>query len=349
MAEGNEAITRFGQRRPMPARDGRGPRPSSLGRPGPRAGGPPRLHAPPPRQRRPLDLDHMRGGYLLSFLLHALFFTAVIVGLPDFLKSKPLPEETAIAVQLVNLADQTRATQRNPHPVEKAKIDTPPPPTPSPKPDLPKDETPAPPPPSAPPPSQQVAQTPQPQPQPQPQPTPPPPQPAPPSPPPPTPAPAPKPPPPPPVPPKPEVKPDPPKPPDKPQPKPQDKKQDLAFDQLLKNLAKSTPVSQRTDAPPKPVKQQAALPPASAMHDAPLGEQITTAEKDALAQRIHQCWNFDPGGLDAEDMVAYIHVDVDRTARCATTRSSTRTASIRGRAPSPRARCARRSIPTASR
>jgi outer membrane biosynthesis protein TonB len=310
MGDGNEAITRFGARRPLPTRDGRAVRAHVLGRPGPRAAGTgPRLHAPPPRPKgRPVDLDHMVGGYIVSGLLHALVFLAIVTGLPDFLKKKP-PEETAIAVKLINLSEFTRATQRNPHPVREAKAETPPAPVPTPEP--PKAEE-TPPTPAPPPPSQQVAQTPPP-PAPEPKPTPP--TPAPPPPPAPTPEPKPAPPPPPP---KPESKPEPPKPPAKPEPpKPQDKKLDQSFDALLKNLTRQQPVSTKTDAPPKQLKQTASAAAASAQPDAPLGSQITTSEKDQIAAAVQQCWYDDPGarGNDAMNVVVRVWIDPDGTVQ----------------------------------
>jgi hypothetical protein len=230
------------------------------------------------------------------------------MGLPDLLRKKP-PEEMAIAVQLVNVADFTRATQHNPKPVEKAKIDTPPPPEPSPKPEPPKEE-PQPPTPAPPPPSPQVAQAPQP-PEPKPQPPAPEPKPAPPPPPLPQVKPEPK-----PEPPKPEPKPEPPKPetkpaPPKPQDKPQEKKAD-PFDQLLKNLAKTNPTPDQTNAPPKSQKQVASAAAASAMPNAPLGSQITTSEKDRIAAAVEACWYDDPGARGNDEMSATIRVWIDR-------------------------------------
>lgn len=306
MADGNEAITRFGQRRaPPPGR--RGQRDVGLGRPGPRAGGPaPRPQRPLPR---PVDLDHMGGGVVLSVLWHFLVLILCITGLPQLFQHKPA-EEQPIAVQLINEADVTRATARNPHPVKEAKVDTPPPDVPSPKPEPPKLDPLTPPP--APPPPEQTAAAPPP---PTPTPEPPKPQDKPPPPPPPAPVPNPAPAPPPP-PPKPEPpKPPPPKPDVKPQPpKPQDaKKQDQDFDQLLKNLAHQSETATKSDAPPKPQKkQQQSAQTASAMPDAPLGERLTTAEIDVLREQFEQCWVLPAGAKDAKDLKVQIHVDVDQ-------------------------------------
>jgi outer membrane biosynthesis protein TonB len=302
MGESNEAITRFGQRRPLPTRDGRSRAPGTLGRPGPRSDGP-RLPAPSPRRpARPIDLDHMVAGYILSGLLHAAVFLVVILGLPNLLTKKP-PEETAVAVQLINVAEFTRATQRNSHPVEKAKVDTPPPPEPVAKPEPPKEDVP--PPPSPPPPAQQIAQAP---PEPEAKPEPPKPAPPPPPPPPPAPTPEPKPPPPKPEPPKPE----PPKPVAKPEPpKPQAKPADTAFDALLKNLTKTPAVSEKTDAPPRPQKPSAAAQLASAQPDAPLGSKLTTSEMDRIATAVERCWYDDPGARGNGQMSVVIRVWID--------------------------------------
>jgi outer membrane biosynthesis protein TonB len=305
MADGNDAIARFRerQRADLEKRPQRGG--GVLGRPGPRAGAPRVEPLPPRRAPRPVDLDHMVGGYLLSLLLHLLVIAAWVLGLPDFLRNKP-PEEVAVAVQMINMAEFTRATQRNPHPVEKAKIDVPPPPTPVEKPDPPKDEV-APPPPAPPPPSPQVAQATEPKPEPPPPPKPEtkpePPKPD-------LPKPETKPEPPKPEtkpePPKPETKPEPPKPPDK---KPPDKTAD-PFDSLLKNLAKQNPVSDKTNAPPKPQKQVASAP-ASAQPDAPLGSQLSTSDKDRIASAVQPCWYDDPGARGNGTMTAKIRVWID--------------------------------------
>lgn len=139
---------------------------------------------------------------------------AAVLGLPHFFEQNVI-EEQPIAVQLVNVAPETHATQVNPTPpVPEAKPEvaqTQPPQPQPPKPEPP----PTPPPPPAPPPP-----TPTPPPEPKPQ------------------APKPEPPPPPPPAPKP------------PQPA-QKKPDDSSFDQLLKNLAQRQP-QQQTQQPPGP-------------------------------------------------------------------------------------------------
>jgi hypothetical protein len=232
-----------------------------------------------------------------------------MLGLPSLFQRPPPPEETAIAVQLVNLADVTKTTVKNPNPVKTPKIDTPPPVVPVPKPDPPKND------PLSPPPPPPMAQEQTPPPIPEPKPLPPKPEPPPPPPPPPAPVPEPKPepPPPPPPPPKPEPpKPPPPKP-DPPKPKPDN------FDQLLKNLSKQPPAP-KPEQPDKPVKQQ---PPAnqlaSAAPNAPLGSQVTTSEKDAIASAVEACWDFDAGAKGATDMRAVIRVELNPDGSVRTT------------------------------
>lgn len=248
--------------------------------------------------------EEMREGLAVSTVLHTVIVLVILLGLPDFLKKEPPPEETAIAVKLVNISELTRATQRNPKPVEKAELDTPPPPVPAVKPDPPKPD-PLLPPPSPPP----VAQSAPPSPPPPPVPEPPKPSPPPPPPPPtPDPLPAPKPPEPKPEPPKPEPpKPEPPKPQPKPTPPKPDKKE-LAADDLLKSLAATAPTPKQ-DTPPKPQKQVASAP-ASAQPNAPLGSQLSTSEKDTIIAQIEQCWNPPAGAKDAKNLVITLRVQL---------------------------------------
>lgn len=255
------------------------------------------------------QFEEMREGLAVSAVLHTAIILVILLGLPDFLKKEPPPEETAIAVKLVNLSELTRATQRNPKPVEKAELDTPPPPVPAVKPE-PKPD-PLPPPPS-PPPSVQPAPPPPPPPPPPPEP----PKPAPPPPPPPpAPAPLPKPPepkpePPKPEPPKPEVKPEPPKPQPKPAPpKPDRTKQDQQVDDLLKNLTAKATQMEKQDAPPKPPKQVATAA-ASAQPNAPLGSQLSTSEKDTIIAQIEQCWSPPAGAKDAKNLIITLRVQL---------------------------------------
>ncbi len=151
-----------------------------------------------------------RGGFIFSAGLHVAVVLAFVLGLPRFFEAK-IPEDEPIAVQLINIAPVTRATQTNPSPpVPQAKPDIaqsePPKPEP-PKPQPPTPAQPAPPPPPPPPPVQK------------------------------------------PQPPKPAPPPPPPAPPKPPQPA-QKKPDDTNFDQLLKNLANRKPTTdQQTPGP----------------------------------------------------------------------------------------------------
>ena len=238
-----------------------------------------------------------RRGLILSALLHVIVLAAMVIGLPSLFEP-PIPEETPIAVNLVNLAPQTHATRVNktpPVPEAKPEQVAETPPTPPPPKPVPTPPTPPAPPPPAPPPS------------------PPPPPPAPPPPPPPPPEPK-------PAPPKPAPpKPAPPKPPDKPKPPkpPQKQKNDSSFDALLKNLA-NRPLAQndqkprRTNAPPPPSQ-------ASSQPIAPLGSQLTTSEIDLVKQQIEACWNIPAGARDAKDLTPEfrVYMNADGTVRSA--------------------------------
>ena len=56
------------------------------------------------------ERDVSRSGLILSALFHVAVLGFIIVKLPDLFAPKPL-EDTPIAVQLVTLADETKATQ----------------------------------------------------------------------------------------------------------------------------------------------------------------------------------------------------------------------------------------------
>jgi hypothetical protein len=230
--------------------------------------------------------DLTRGSLISSAIFHLALIVLVFVGLPQIFAPKPL-EDTPIAVQLVTLAPETRATQLTKTP---PKPDTKPEPqiaqaTPEPpKPEPPKPEPPKPAPPPKPP---------------EPTPDPPKPEPKPPEPK----AELPK-----PEPPKVEPKPEPPKPKvveaPKPKAKPEPPKPDqkqLAsdFDSLLKNLTRQKTAPTPEDAQPK-AKQPPAQQQASSQPIAPLGAQLTVSELDLIRQQISQCWNIDPGSKDAQ-------------------------------------------------
>jgi hypothetical protein len=269
-----------------------------------------------------------RVGLILSAVLHLILVLVIVFGLPSFFEPKPV-EDTPIAVELVNLAPETRATQLTQTPPKpKAKPEevaqaTPPKPEP-PKPEPPKPEPPKPAPAPVPKPPEPKPEPPKPEP-----PKPEPPKPAPP--PPPEPKPEPKPEPPKPEPPKPEPpKPEPPKPeppkPEaakpapKPDPKPQPKKKedDAAFDALLRNLSKK-PSAPAPDQPAQQKQVAAAAPRASAQPIAPLGAQLTTSEMDLIKQQITECWNVPAGARDAQDLRPQfrVYMNQDGTVRSA--------------------------------
>src|SRR6266481_8264760 len=59
------------------------------------------------------DREMMPGGIVLSASLHVAIFAVILLGLPSLFHHPP-PEETPIAVELVTIAPETRATQPNP-------------------------------------------------------------------------------------------------------------------------------------------------------------------------------------------------------------------------------------------
>jgi outer membrane biosynthesis protein TonB len=160
-----------------------------------------------------------RASYIFSACLHVGVILLFFFGLPNLFPRKILEDEP-IAVQLVNVAPETRATQTNPTPpAPEAKPEVaqtapkPEPPKPEPpKPEPPKAAPPTPAPPPPPPPPKQEAQ---------------------------------------------KQEPPPPPPTPKPPQPPQKKPDDTSFDQLLKNLAnrKPTPQQQTTEGPPQKSSQ----------------------------------------------------------------------------------------------
>jgi outer membrane biosynthesis protein TonB len=252
-------------------------------------------------------------GLALSAVLHVVLGSLLIIGLPRLFDPPPL-EEMPIAVQLVTIAPETRATQPNPNlPRPDAKPEVPeveaPAPKPQPKPEPPK---PAPVPPSAAAVSQPADEPAPPEAKPPPPPPPKPPEP------------------------KPEVKPveklEVPKPREKPEPprqlakleakpeekKPEEKKYDpRQFDALLKNLA---PVHAATTADTTPENPRPTAARASSQPKAPLGSQLTASELDMVRHQIARCWNVPAGARDAKDLVVEIKVivDPDGTVRQAT-------------------------------
>ena len=269
----------------------------------------------------PSERDKMPSGIALSATLHLGLAALILFGLPNLFR-KPPPEETPIAVELVTIAPDTRATHPNPYrPKPEAKPE-PPVATPAPKPE-PKPEPPpaaaepppsaaAPPPPAPPQPAQPEAK-----------PTPPPP--------PPKPVEAQAPPPPPQRPPEPKPKPEPqqvrhapPAPADKANPAAfaklmknlEDKRPEPAqFDSLLKNLTRQQ-IAEVEDTPPERPRAAATAPPSSQPR-APLGNQLTASEKDMIIQQIERCWVVPAGARDARDLDIEIKavVNPDGTVR----------------------------------
>jgi hypothetical protein len=263
--------------------------------------------------------DIMPRGLALSAALHLGLITAIALGLPNLFKQAP-PQETPIAVELVNIAPETHATHPNPYrPQREAKpIPAVAPPAPKPKPEPPRQPAAAappssaaspPPPPPAPPPLKPKpveAQMPAPRP----------------------------------PPPKPVFEPrEKPLPPPQPQPEiskadsrafaklldklqdqPPDKQQQqqqqqqqrpqvAQFDTLLKNLTQQQAAA--TDAPPAPRQQTAAASEASSQPKAPLGSELTASEKDLIIEQIERCWDVPAGARDAKDLVVEIKASVN--------------------------------------
>jgi outer membrane biosynthesis protein TonB len=253
-------------------------------------------------------------GIALSAALHLVIVGILIVGLPR-LFAPPPPEEMPVAVELVTIAPETRATHPNPNPPQpdaKPEVPAPEVPVAKPQPKL-EPQKPAPTPPTA----TAVAPPPEAQGSPEVKPAPPVPM---------------KPPEPKPEPPKalgtieapkPKVKPEPPRQLAKNEArtderKPEEKKYDpTQFEALLKNLAPQHSVP-LPDAPPQNPRLAAARP--SSQPKAPLGSQLTASELDMVRHQIARCWNVPAAARDAKDLVVEIRaaVDPDGTVRQAT-------------------------------
>jgi hypothetical protein len=263
--------------------------------------------------------EAMPGGIALSATLHVGMLLLIVLGLPSLFHHPP-PQEQPIAVSLVTIAPDTRATHPNPfRPKPEAKPEPPlaapaPKPEPKPEPPQPVPEPPAsasaPPPPPAPPePVKPEVKTP------------------PPPPPPPKPIEAQAPPPPPPRPPEPKPKPEPQRPQHAPRPEMakadpkafdkllqslEDKPREPppAFDNLLKNLTRQ-PVAEADEAPPAPHRMAATAAPSS-QPKAPLGSQLTASEIDLVRQQLIPCFNPPFGAKEKPDLVADIKVVMNR-------------------------------------
>jgi len=268
---------------------------------------------PPPAKPGTARSEPRPGGIAASAGLHIGLFVLILLGLPSLFRPPP-PQDMPIAVDLVTIAPETRATQPNPfRPKPEAKPE-PAVAAPAPKPE-PKPEPPAaaePPSAAAPPP---IPAPPQPKPEVKAPPAPPPP------------------------PPKPvaaQASPAPPPPETKPRPQPQrvahqvpraepkksdpaafekvlnnlqDKKPAPAFDSLLKNLTRDQ-VAPAEDAPPQPRRRVTAAAPPSSQPKAPLGAQLTASEMDLLREQLYHCWNVPSGVRDAKDLVIEVRVTV---------------------------------------
>jgi hypothetical protein len=240
-----------------------------------------------------------RRGLALSGVLHLVLGSLFIFGLPT-LFHPPAPQETPIAVQLVTIGPETRATHPNPNmPEREAKPDVPVPGPPAPKPE----PEPTPPQPAAPPSAAAAPPAPPALAPPESKPAPPPP-------------------------PLPEPKPAPPPPPPKPVEKVEapeltpDKPQQMVraeapadakkydpgqFDALLKNLAaQDTAPSQD-----HPRKMRIASGAASSQPRARLGSQLSASEVDMVREQISRCWNIPAGARDAKDLVVELRVVVE--------------------------------------
>ena len=216
-------------------------------------------------------------GMALSVALHLILGGLFIFGLPRLFASPP-PEDMPIAVELVTIAPETKATRPNPNPPRPdAKPEVPVADTPATKPEPePPIPTPAPPPP--------LLKPPEPKPEP----------------------------------PKPTEKAEAPRPKEKPEPpqqvaknesKAEQKKYDPSqFEALLKNLAPQ-PTAPSPDAPPQRPRVASARP--TSQPRAPLGSQITASEVDLVRQQIARCWNVPAGARDAKDLVVEVRVNVD--------------------------------------
>src|SRR5579864_666553 len=86
----------------------------------------------------PSSREAMPGGIALSAALHVMLLLLIVLGLPNLFREPP-PEETPIAVDLVTIAPETRATHPNPYqPKREAKPEPAiAPPAPKPKPEPP--------------------------------------------------------------------------------------------------------------------------------------------------------------------------------------------------------------------
>ena len=215
-------------------------------------------------------------GVVLSVALHFVLGSLFIFGLPRLFAPPPL-EDMPVAVELVTIAPETRATRPNPNtprpnakpevPVADAPVATPAPEPPVPTPAPPPSAEAPPPAPEPPKPTEKAEM------------------------------------------PRPKEKPEPPQQMAKNESKADQKKYDPSqFEALLKNLAMQ-PTVPSPDAPPQKPNLASARP--SSQPRAPLGSQITASEVDLVRQQIARCWNVPAGARDAKDLVVEVRVAVD--------------------------------------
>jgi hypothetical protein len=278
-------------------------------------------HGLAPGPARPLKMPE---GIAFSAVLHVGILVLILVGLPQLFRTPPL-EEQPIAVDLVTIAPETKATQPNPfRPKPDAKPEqavAAPAPKPEPKPEPP---TPVPEPPASA--ATPAAAPPPPKPEAKPE--------APPPPPPPKPV---------------EAK----APPQPPMPKPEPRKSDAAafdklvknlehqkpdpaaFDKLVKNLEDKKPnpadfdallknltrqqTAEAPDAPPQPHRVAATAPPSS-QPKAPLGSQLSSSEIDLVRERLRPCFNPPFGAKEKPDLAAEVRVAMNRDGTVQQTR-----------------------------
>lgn len=248
----------------------------------------------------------MREGASISVLLHALVALLLYFGLPDFFA--PDEFEQAIPVQIVNISDRTSQTEmpkptpptpapQKPEPPPPARSEpTPPapqppapePPQPAPEPTPAPQAEPVPEPVVAPPEPEAVAEAePEPEPAPEVEQAEPPPS-------------------------TPPRKPEPPKqvaalPKEEPEPEPQ--KEPLPdITSVLKNVEKlKEQAPENAEPEPKPDVQ----PTPQAASQAPLGDELTTSERDAINQQFRNCWHPDIGMQGLEEIVVDIVVQLN--------------------------------------
>lgn len=234
----------------------------------------------------------MRGAIGISVAFHLALATAAWTGLPVLFEDA-IQEETPIIVELVAIAEETRAA-----PETRQKEPEPEPEPPKPEPVKAEPKPPPPPPPAAkpaPPAPEKVAALP----------------------PPPKPEPKPKAAEPPPPPPETRVAPDPPAPKTniRPKTKPEPPKKTPRFDAgRIAVLIDKTRKDEAPEAEPEEAPKKFLQPPPvpeSPVQRAAIGNRLTVSEVDAIRYQIEQCWNVPAGARDARDLVIRVRINLD--------------------------------------